>query len=220
MFKKVLIVEDQEIMNQGILNTIKELNIPDFEYVTYCDEALGRIKKALEIERPYELLIADLSFDKDHISQKLRSGQELIFEAKKVQPGLKVVVFSVEKKAKAIDDLYKLYQINGFVSKARHDGKDLKSAIRRIFNGEIVIPQEVLNTMRHVSSEFNMYDMKLLEMLAKGLKQSEISTYLKEHRMTPYGIRSIEKRLNELRDSLGAKNNIEMIVICKDIGLI
>jgi hypothetical protein len=38
--------------------------------------------------------------------------------------------------------------------------------------------------------------------------------------MTPYGIRSIEKRLNELRDSLGAKNNIEMIVICKDIGLI
>ena len=220
MFKKVLIVEDQEIMNQGILNTIKELNIPDFDYVTYCDEALGRIKKASEIGYPYELLIADLSFDKDHISQKLRSGQELIFEAKKIHPGLKVVVFSVEKKAKVIDDLYELYQIDGFVSKARHDGKDLKSTIRRIFNGEIVIPQEVLNTMRHVSSEFNMYDMKLLELLAKGLKQSEISTYLKEHRMTPYGIRSIEKRLNELRDSLGAKNNIEMIVICKDIGLI
>ena len=60
----------------------------------------------------------------------------------------------------------------------------------------------------------------MLELLAKGHKQSEISTYLKEHKMVPYGIRSIEKRLNELRDSLGAKNNIEMIVICKDIGLI
>jgi len=220
MFKKVLIVEDQEIMNQGILNTIKELDIPDFDYVTYCDEALGRIKKALETESPYELLIADLSFAKDHIPQKLQSGQELILEAKKLQPALKVVVFSVEKKAKAIDDLYKIYQVDGFVSKARRDGRDLKSTIRKIFNGEIVIPQEVLNTMRHISSEFNMYDMKLLELLAKGLKQSEISTYLKEHSMTPYGIRSIEKRLNELRDSLGAKNNIEMIVICKDIGLI
>lgn len=220
MFKKVLIVEDQEIMNQGILNTIKELNIPDFDYVTYCDEALNRIRTALERKNPYDLLIADLSFDKDHIPQKLRSGQELILEAKKVQPALKVVVFSVEKKAKKIDDLYKIYQVNGFVSKARRDGQDLKNTIRRVFNGETVIPQEVLNTMRHISSEFDEYDIKLLKLLAKGYKQSEISSYLKENGMLPYGIRSIEKRLNELRDSLGAKNNIEMIVICKDIGLI
>ncbi|WP_312991267.1 DUF5932 domain-containing protein [Chryseobacterium flavum] len=220
MFKKVLIVEDQEIMNQGILNTIKELNIPDFDYVTYCDEALNRIRTALERKNPYDLLIADLSFDKDHIPQKLRSGQELILEAKKVQPALKVVVFSVEKKAKKIDDLYKIYQVNGFVSKARRDGQDLKNTIRRVFNGETVIPQEVLNTMRHISSEFDEYDIKLLELLAKGYKQSEISSYLKENGMLPYGIRSIEKRLNELRDNLGAKNNIEMIVICKDIGLI
>lgn len=220
MFKKVLIVEDQEIMNQGILNTIKELNIPDFDYVTYCDEALSRIKTALEKKSPYDLLIADLSFEKDHIPQQLRSGQELISEAKKVQPGLKTVVFSVEKKAKIIDDLYKTYKVDGFVSKARRDGQDLKSTIRKIFNGETVIPQEVLNAMRHISSEFDVYDMKLLELLAKGLKQSEISTHLKEHRMIPYSIRSIEKRLNELRDCLGAKNNIEMIVICKDIGLI
>ncbi|MDR3023967.1 DUF5932 domain-containing protein [Chryseobacterium sp.] len=220
MFKKVLIVEDQEIMNQGILNTIKELDIPDFDYVTYCDEALGRIKKALETESPYELLIADLSFAKDHIPQKLQSGQELILEAKKIQPALKVVVFSVEKKAKAIDDLYKIYQVDGFVSKARRDGHDLKSTIWKIFNGETVIPQEVLNTMRHISSEVDTYDIKLLDLLSKGYKQSEISLYLKQHRMMPYSIRSIEKRLNELRDSLGAKNNIEMIVICKDIGLI
>lgn len=220
MFKKVLIVEDQEIMNQGILNTIKELNIPDFDYVMYCDEALSRIRTALEKKSPYDLLIADLSFEKDHIPQRLRSGQELISEVKKVQPGLKIVVFSVEKKAKIIDDLYKIYQVDGFVSKARRDGQDLKNTIRKIFNGETVIPQEVLNTMRHISSEFDVYDMKLIELLAKGHKQSEISTYLKNQRMTPYGIRSIEKRLNELRDNLGAKNNIEMIVICKDIGLI
>lgn len=220
MFKKVLIVEDQEIMNQGILNTIKELNIPDFDYVTYCDEALNRIRTAFEKKNPYDLLIADLSFAQDHIPQKLHSGQELIHEAKKVHPALKVVVFSVEKKAKTIDDLYKIYQIDGFVSKARRDGQDLKSTIRKIFNGETVIPQEVLNTMRHISSEFDAYDIKLLDLLAKGFKQSEISISLKQCGMIPYGIRSIEKRLNELRDSIGAKNNIEMIVICKDIGLI
>lgn len=220
MFKKILIVEDQEVMNLGIINTLKELNIQSFDFVSYCDDALHKIKIAAKENTPYDLLITDLSFDKDHIPQTLNSGQELIYGAKKVQPNLKVIVFSVEKRVKIIDDLYKIYHINGFVSKARNDGKDLKNTIRKAFNGEIVIPQKMLNVMRHTSFEFNSYDIKLLELLAKGYKQNEIKTYLKEHNMRPYSIRSIEKRLNELRESLGAKNNIEMIVICKDIGII
>lgn len=220
MFKKILIVEDQEVMNLGIINTLKELNIQSFDFVSYCDDALHKIKIAAKENTPYDLLITDLSFDKDHIPQTLNSGQELINLVKKVQPNLKVIVFSVEKRVKIIDDLYKIYQINGFVSKARNDGKDLKNTIRKAFNGEIVIPQKMLNVMRHTSFEFDSYDIKLLELLAKGYKQNEIKTYLKEHNMRPYSIRSIEKRLNELRESLGAKNNIEMIVICKDIGII
>lgn len=220
MFKKILIVEDQEVMNLGIMNTLKELNIQSFDFVSYCDDALSKIKTAAKDNIPYDLLITDLSFQKDHIPQKLSSGQELINSIRMVDPHLKVIVFSVEKRIKIIDDLHKIYQINGFVSKARNDGKDLKNTIRKVFNGEIAFPQEILNIIRHTSFEFNSYDIKLLELLAKGYKQNEIKNYLKEHNMRPYSIRSIEKRLNELRESLGAKNNIEMIVICKDIGII
>lgn len=220
MFKKVLAVEDQEIVNLGILTALKELDIPYFDFVTYCDEALQRLKTAAAENDPYDLLIADLSFKKDHIPQKLKNGQELIREAKKIQPELKVVVFSVEKRARKIDDLYKMYHIDGFVSKARNDGKELRNTIRRVFEGETVISQEILNAIRNIPFELDAYDLKLLELLAKGSKQNEIQTYLKDHQMQPHSIRSIEKRLNELRDSFGAKNNIEMIVICKDIGLI
>lgn len=220
MFKKALIAEDHEIRNSGIVNTLAELNIKNSDFVSYCDDALKLIQTAFTENNPYDLLITDLSFDKDHIHQKIKSGQELIHEARKIQPNLKVIAFSIEKKPKIIDDLYKIYQINGFVAKARNDGKDLKNTIKKVFNGETVIPQEILNSIRNTSLEFKDYDILLLELLSKGWKQSEIEEYFKKNGITPDSKSSIEKRLNDLRDSLGAKNNIELIVMCKDIGIL
>ena len=135
MFKKALIVEDQEVATLGIITTLENLHIQNFDFVSYCDEALQRLKIAAKENKPYDLLIADLSFNKDHIPQNVNTGQELISEAKKIQSDIKVIVFSVEKKAKIIDDLYKIYNINGFVSKARNDGKELRNTIRKVFDG-------------------------------------------------------------------------------------
>jgi DNA-binding NarL/FixJ family response regulator len=220
MFKKVLIAEDHEVRNLGVVNTLAELQIQNFYFVNYCDEALQKIKTAATNNVSYDLLITDLSFDKDHIEQKITSGQKLIEEVKKIQPDLKIIAFSIEKKPKIIDDLFKIHKINGFVSKGRNDGKDLRNTIRKVFSGEIVIPQEILNSIRNTSFEFTEYDVNLIELLAKGWKQSEIEKHFKENKITPDSKSAIEKRLNDLRFELGAKNNIELIVICKDIGII
>ncbi|SEW44092.1 DNA-binding response regulator, NarL/FixJ family, contains REC and HTH domains [Chryseobacterium wanjuense] len=220
MFKKVLIAEDHEVRNLGVVNTLAELQIQNFDFVNYCDDALQKIKTAATNNVSYDLLITDLSFDKDHIDQKINSGQKLIEEAKKIQPNLKVIAFSIEKKPKIINDLFKTHNINGFVSKGRNDGKDLRNTIRKVFSGEVVIPQEILNSIRNNSFEFTEYDVTLIELLAKGWKQSEIEKFFKENKITPDSRSAIEKRLNDLRFELGAKNNIELIVICKDIGII
>ena len=179
-----------------------------------------KIIKVATNNTSYDLLITDLSFDKDHIEQKINSGQKLIEEAKKIQPNLKIIAFSIEKKPKIINDLFKTQNINGFVSKGRNDGKDLRSTIKKVFSGEIVIPQEILNSIRNTPFELTEYDETLIELLAKGWKQSEIEKYFKEKKITPDSRSAIEKRLNDLRFELGAKNNIELIVICKDIGII
>lgn len=220
MFKKVLIAEDHEVRNLGVINTLTELQIQNYDFVNYCDEALQKIKTAVTNNSSYDLLITDLSFDKDHIEQKINSGQKLIEEVKKIQPNLKIIAFSIEKKPKIIDDLFKVHSINGFVSKGRNDGKDLRSTIKKVFSGETVIPQEILNSIRNTSFEFTEYDVILIELLAKGWKQGEIEQHFKENKITPDSKSAIEKRLNDLRFELGAKNNIELIVICKDIGII
>ncbi|WBV51341.1 response regulator [Chryseobacterium gambrini] len=219
MFKKVLIAEDHEVRNLGVVNALTELQIPHFDFVNYCDDALQKIKAAATADS-YDLLITDLSFDKDHFEQKINSGQQLIEEVKKIQPNLKVIAFSIEKKPKIIDDLFKIHNINGFVSKGRNDGKDLRSTIKKVFSGETVIPQEILNSIRNTSFEFTEYDVTLIELLAKGWKQGDIEKHFKENKITPDSKSAIEKRLNDLRYELGAKNNIELVVMCKDIGII
>ena len=77
MFKKVLIAEDHEVRNLGVVNTLAELQIQNFDFVNYCDDALQKIKTAATNNVSYDLLITDLSFDKDHIDQKINSGQKI-----------------------------------------------------------------------------------------------------------------------------------------------
>ncbi|OPG99065.1 response regulator, partial [Chryseobacterium mucoviscidosis] len=197
MFKKVLIAEDHEVRNLGVVNALTELQIPHFDFVNYCDDALQKIKAAATADS-YDLLITDLSFDEDHIEEKVNSGQQLIEEVRKIQPSLKVIAFSIEKKPKIIDDLFKIHNINGFVSKGRNDGKDLRSTIKKVFSGETVIPQEILNSIRNTSFEFTEYDVTLIELLAKGWKQGDIEKYFKENKITPDSKSAIEKRLNDL----------------------
>lgn len=220
MFKKILIVEDHEVRNLGVINALTELHIDHYDFVSYCDEALQKIKTADAEKKSYDLLITDLSFDKDQFQQNIKSGQELIREIRNIHPKLKIIAFSIENKPKIIDDLFRILSIDGFVSKGRNDAKELRNTIKKVFNGEKVIPQEILNSIRNTPSNISENDESLLNLLAKGFTQSEIEQHFKQNKIAPNSKSAIEKRLNEIREIFSAKNNIELIVICKDLGII
>lgn len=220
MFKKVLIAEDYETYNLGVIKTLEELQISEYEFVSYCDDALAKIQKSVNEENSYDLLITDLSFEEDHREQNLKSGRQLVLAAREIHPELRIIVFSIENKPKSIEDLFKKYNVNAFVSKGRNDAKELKKAIIAVAEKGYFLPQEIRFSIKKNSIEFSDYDVTLLSMLAKGLRQQEIEDHFKENDIKPYGRSSLEKRLNDLRETLGAKNNIEMIVKCKDLGII
>ena len=92
--------------------------------------------------------------------------------------------------------------------------------IKKVYENKIVIPQEIINSIRNNSFEFTNYDVYLVELLAKGWRQQEIEDHFKNTNIKPDSRSSIEKRLSELRESLSAKNNTEMVVLCKDLGII
>lgn len=221
MFKRVLIAEDHESASISVQKTLMDLGISNQEYTYYCDDALMLIRKSLNDEVPFDLLITDLSFEEDHRKQTIADGSELIGAVRSIHPSIKVVVFSAENKAGLIEDLYKTLKINAFIRKARHDAKELKQALEAISQNKVYLPVTLKRTIDQKNAyEFTEFDITIISLLSKGMLQKDIPIYLQQHGIKPSGLSSIEKRLNLMKEILEFSKNEQLVAYCKDFGII
>ncbi len=221
MFKKVLLAEDMEDINKGVTTLLSELGISEVHQVQYCDDAYLKIQKAILDEKPYELLITDLSFKENYRSQKYPNGPDLIEKIKQEVPELKIIVYSVEDRLQPVRKLFNNYGINGYVCKTRQGLKNLSAAIHEVFTEKQYLSPEVKNALSSDSDlDIDNYDIQLLNNLSRGMSQEEISALYKKNNISPASLSSIEKRLNKLRIDFNANNAIQLIAIVKDLGLI
>lgn len=222
MYKKVLVAEDLDSISIAVIQVLEELQIPTIHHVKYCDEGLIKIKKALNDNEPYDLLISDLSFKSDHRKTTLNSGEELIEAANKVQDNLKKIVFSIEDKNFRIKSLFNDLGINAYVSKGRNSITELKNAIEATFrNEERILSSDLsFNFNDKTLIEIESYDISILKLLSKGYILEHISKEFKDLSITPNGTSSIEKRINKLKIYFKANNNVHLIAIAKDFGLV
>jgi two-component system, NarL family, captular synthesis response regulator RcsB len=222
MYKKVLISEDIDTINLAIQLTLFQLMITDMQHVKYCDDAVLKVKKAINDNEPFDLFITDLSFEKDTRSVKLTSGEQAIAEIRKIQPNIKVIVYSVEDKKHRIKELYSKYNINAYVHKNRNSIEQLKIAITNTFQAETAyISPELQHLLEDKTNlQIDQIDIKILEQLALGLTHEEITTILKQQNIIPSSKSAIEKKVNKLKDYFKANNTIHLIAITKDLGII
>ncbi|MFC5284353.1 response regulator [Pedobacter alpinus] len=221
MFKKVLIAEDHESANLSVRKTLDEFGVKEREYVYYCDDALMHLKQALAEGNPYELLITDIFFEEDGRAQDLKGGIDLIKAAKALQPHILVLVFSAESKVGFIDQLFKEMGINAYVRKARRDVEELKNALTHLANDKQYLNPALRQSIKKQNTyEFSDYDIILISQLSQGMLQKDIPYYLEKNEIKPYGLSSVEKRLNFMKATLGFSKNEQLIAFCKDLGII
>ncbi|KRD59349.1 transcriptional regulator [Flavobacterium sp. Root935] len=222
MFKKVLVAEDLDSISIAVVQVLEELEVPVIDHVKYCDEGLLKVKKALLEKEPYDLLITDLSFKLDHRKADLTSGDELIEAVNHVQPQLKKIVFSIEDKSYRIKTLFNELGINAYVSKGRNSMTELKNAVESTYNNEERILSSDLSFSFNDKSliEIESYDISILKLLSQGYILESISKEFKDLSITPNGTSSIEKRINKLKIYFKANNNVHLIAIAKDFGLV
>jgi DNA-binding NarL/FixJ family response regulator len=222
MFRKVLVAEDLDSISMTVVQALEELSVVEIHHAKYCDDAFLKIKKALHDEEPFDLLISDLSFKPDHRENRLSTGEELIDAVKKLQPNIKTIVFSIEDKSFRIKSLFNNSGINAYISKGRNSIPQLKNAVQNIFNNEEkIISLELSHILRDKSIlEIEAYDISLLKFLSKGLILDEIALEFKKSGIIPNGSSSIEKRINKLKIYFKASNNVHLISITKDLGLV
>lgn len=222
MFKKVLVAEDFEIANQGVIKVLNEkIGVMDIHNTEYCDDAYLKFRKAHQEKEPFELLITDLSFIKDHRDQKFNSGIELIDAIKQIQPNIKVIVYSQEDKPERIRKLFDKQQINGYVCKGQNAAKHLVLALQQVYLNHTYIPPKLagkLNTKNTIN--LNDFDILILKELANGLTKKEIVEKLRRNKITPNSESMLDKKVGKLFDDFKAKNTTHLIAMAKDLGLL
>ncbi|MES2112228.1 MAG: response regulator [Bacteroidota bacterium] len=221
MFERVLIAEDHQSVNRWVLQTLEKQGASYIRQAHYCDDALKLLEIAGKEGSPFDLLITDLSFREDRPGQKLAGGTDLIVAARKLQPELKVLVFSAEEQPTVVSSLVERFGINGYVWKGPRDEEDLPAAIQHIFRGKIFVSRELQQAVRSKNAhDFSDYDITIISELVKGTLQKNIPYVLAEQGHKAASLRSVEKRLGEIRDALGFTKNEQLIAYCKDHWII
>lgn len=221
MFKKVLISDDLDCINQGVVSVLQSLGIENITEVVYCDDAFLKVEKAILDNAPFDLLITDLSYAPDHREQTFFSGDELIASLKSKHPELPIIAYSVEDRLQRVRTLVTDHKLNAYVCKGRKGLEHLETAITKVFNKETYLSPQVENALSgKTTSLIGDYDISLLQQLAKGSSQKEISEHFRERQIQPYSLSSVEKRVGRLCVHFKAKNAIHLVAMVKDLGLI
>ncbi|MGC1633152.1 MAG: response regulator, partial [Gelidibacter sp.] len=125
MFKKVLIIDDHDDINNGVTNVLNDFGISRIDKAQYCDDAFLKIKKASLDKDGYDLIITDLSFKKDYRDCKLKSGEELIAAVKLEDAQTPIIVYSMDNRLQKVRRLINGHQINAYVCKDRRGSAEL-----------------------------------------------------------------------------------------------
>lgn len=221
MFSKVLIADDLESISRGVFSVLNSRGVPVVHQVNYCDDAYLKVLAAIKDEKPYDLIITDLSFKNDHRAQKIQSGDELALALKLKYPRLKIIVYSVEERLPLVRKLIQSHGVEAYVCKGRRGLLELEMAVAHLEQNKVYVsPQVSAALSRKTVMEIEDYDIHLLQQLAQGMLQDEIAGFLKEHNIKPYSLSAVEKRIGLLRIHFGSKNVTQLIATAKDLGLI
>ncbi|MDR9458118.1 MAG: DNA-binding response regulator [Salegentibacter sp.] len=221
MFKKVLVAEDMDSINQAVTMLLEDIGIVDITHSQYCDQAWLLAKKAILDNYPFDLLICDLSFKQDFRDEKINSGQELISKLKTENPNLKVIVNSIEDHPQVVRNLWDSGNIDAYVCKDRHGLKYLKQAILNLNEGLTYNSPSIEKALKQKNLlSLNQFEISIVEYLSNGYTQNEIEKELKKRNIKPSSRSAIEKRLKELREEFNADTNPHLIGIMKDLKLI
>jgi len=221
MFKKVIVADDLISINLGIHNVLKTLKIGEVVSVQYCDDAYLKIKKSYQEQDPFDLLITDLSFKKDHRDQNYPSGEALVEALHQEFPDLKIIVYTIEDRIQRARKLVRQYGVKAYVCKGRKGLEELTEALNLVYKDQLYLSEQVAPALSKKSSlEVDDFDILIMKYLSDGLTQDQISQQLKDDNITPNSLSTIEKRLNKLRIQFKANNVIHLVAIVKDLGLI
>ena len=206
---KILIVDDHQLIIQGLLCSLEEVG--DFEVVTTsdCDHALQLIK-AVEKSAPFQVVFTDLSFDNTTKETILNSGEALIKAIRVNEIQIKVAVITGHTETSRVYSVISNLKPNAYLLKSNCEAAEIGFAIQKMLKNEYyyshIIHQKII---RRKIAQIKIDDVSLqvLKELPNHPKISNLEGVIVKNNGNKIKLRSIETKLANLRIDLNAINN-------------
>lgn len=150
-----------------------------------------------------DLVVTDLTMPE-------KGGLQLIPELKKIQPSIKIAVFTQHDNEGHFKEAYKL-GINAYILKSEHYSF-IPEILIRVMNGEFYVSPEVNKFLRSTRSTIvlNELEHNITKLLIQGKSLKEISSILN------FSDKVVEYRLKKLKKMFHSKTTAELVFKMKD----
>ncbi len=220
---KILIVDDHQLILEGIYNALKEYPNYIVSHFNTCDEAYDAIKEAEETDDPFQLLFTDLSFDNQTEETVLDGGEMLISKVREDDIAIKAAVLSGHSETNRVFNVITNIKPDAYILKSHCSGEELNFAIQQIMKGKRFYTHEIHEKILKrniIQIQMDEIAIRILKELPKQSKISNLDGVIPKGDGSFLKIRSIENKLANLRIDLGANNNTDLVIKAKELGII
>ena len=196
---RILMTDDHPIIIEGYQNTLlatkKENQKLLIDIANNCDESIKYMDKAVENEKPYDVLFMDISLPPS-TDGRFNSGEDLAKYARKVMPETKIVMLTMFNENYRVHNLIKNIDPEGFLIKSDLTSSELASAFQAVLNNPPFYSGTVNSIVRKsITNDIDIDDVdrKILYLLSQGIRTKS----LKDH--IDMSMSAIEKRKKHLK---------------------
>ncbi|OQX80163.1 MAG: hypothetical protein B6D61_02345 [Bacteroidetes bacterium 4484_249] len=222
--ENVIIVDDHDLILHGIENALLQFR-PEINITLKknCDDAFNQIKNVFKLNNKFDLLITDLSFDDLNYSVNLKSGEELIQEIRNQNIPIKIIVTTRHNETGKIVTIIDNFEPDGYILKSNYSSLEICQAIEHIEQYSKFYSHEVHIKLRNrimVDKEIDNADIVILKLLPEAETVDSMVGKVLKPGGRPFSKRTIEYRLEKLKDKLEAVNNTDLFLKAKELGII
>ena len=197
---RILMTDDHPIIIEGYQNTLlatkKDNQKLLIDIANNCDESVKFMNRAVETEKPYDVLFMDISLPPS-TDGKFNSGEDLAKYARKVMPEAKIVMLTMFNENYRVHNLIKNIDPEGSLIKSDLTSSELASAFQAVLNNPPFYSGTVNSIVRKsITNDIDLDDIdrKILYLLSQGIRTKNLVDHI------DISLSAIEKRKKQLRD--------------------
>ncbi|WP_191858714.1 response regulator [Hanstruepera ponticola] len=196
---RILMTDDHPIIIEGYQNTLlatkKDNQKLLIDIANNCDESVKFMNRAVETEKPYDVLFMDISLPPS-TDGKFNSGEDLAKYARKVMPEAKIVMLTMFNENYRVHNLIKNIDPEGFLIKSDLTSSELASAFQAVLNNPPFYSGTVNSIVRKsITNDIDLDDIdrKILYLLSQGIRTKNLVDHI------DISLSAIEKRKKQLK---------------------